>query len=345
MTALDTLKKVKRSFDRPGAMEKLARIRLTQVYVMATLAMFPVLNVVYNPDGRYMSNTSITPQWRCSKCGEIITSALPGVGDPVGIHVCRHGFSFSRALAQADGLITKGDTCLLCGSFWGAAHTHTCEHVFLNSFGYDLTDVLTVAGQIIKGVSVSQIFLKLFRTTPFNIVVINREVVKGLSVLTRFHGYISKSLMANAGWALFSTCHLEEGKDIGVFDGKNPLLGGLHIVPYIGELLSMVPDNDDDLACHILKDDNGDIINVVDPTRLGGVAILSNNKHFGEPVEPVDYPDRMVLVIKRSVNPHEEICWNYNAVTDNKDEAQIMCSCGCHGPLMRFVDDVHTDDV
>jgi hypothetical protein len=342
MTAIDTLRKIKQRYDKPGAWEKLALVRMTQVYMMAMLAMFPVSNVpIYT---RYLwtpENMSISPMWSCSKCGEFIASGVNGVGCPVGVHECRHGFTFPRSMAVEDGLITDSNTCLLCGQFWSNHASHTCNHPFLNSFGYDLTDVLSVAGQIIKGIGVTQALLKLFRTTPLNIVVVNREFVAGRWVLTRFHGYISQSTMMNAGWGLFSTFQIPFGATLGAFDGFSPILGGKHVVPFTGELVEKVPERDIDLACHVMKDESGEVKKVINPTRLGGVAVLTNCKHRNPPCEAFDYPDRMVIILKRSIGAHEEVCWNYEAITDNPEEAKIRCSCGCRGHLLKLVNDVH----
>lgn len=175
MTTIDTLSSIQGVFDACGAHAVLARIRLTRVFMIAMMVAFPILNIPFNPDGRYMWTNSITPSWSCSKCGGHITSAIPGVGDPIGVHMCLSGFSIPRDLAMADGLITTTNQCFICGESWSKCDTHTCRHPFVNSYGYDLTDVLGILGQIAKGLGVSGLFLKMFRTTPFNLVVINRE--------------------------------------------------------------------------------------------------------------------------------------------------------------------------
>lgn len=343
MTAIETLRKIKRFYEQPGMAAKLARVRLTMVYAMAMLAMFPVSNVpIYT---RYLwtpENMSISPMWSCSKCGEFIASGVNGVGCPVGVHECRHGFTFPRSMAIEDGLITDSNTCYLCGQFWSNHASHTCEHPFLNSFGFDLTDILSIAGQIIKGIGLTQAVLKLLRTTPLNIVVVNREFLDGRWILTRFHGYISPSAMMNAGWGIFSTFQLSVGAILAPFNGFAPVLGGKHVAPFTGEFLENVPEHDDDLACHVMRDESGEVKRVINPTRLGGVAVLTNCKHRNPPCEAFDYPDRMVIVLKRSIAAHEEVCWNYEAITDNPEEAKIRCSCGCRRPLMRLVTNVHS---
>jgi hypothetical protein len=182
-----------------------------------------------------------------------------------------------------------------------------------------------------------------------------RVVAGALVGIASSRMFLAPSKMSDVVEGVFAVAPLTPYTD-GSLPGPHPALGPqLQPVPevfdevgrYTGELVEASVDGNDlaDLTTDgMVKVAGGRVVyvkQVRSPSRIGGLLMMINCGHGErETLEPVK--ETMVsslhtyLRVVRAVQTGQELLWDYNAITDKKNEA-MKCMCGCGGWLVAYV--------
>ena len=120
----------------------------------------------------------------------------------------------------------------------------------------------------------------------------------------------------------------------------HPFLFRRLYLPYTGITYTRCPDEIDP-GIALLKIDAGR--KLVDPRTCGGVAYKLNNSHLRPNATAIECGDKAYLTSEMALPPGVEVCWCYDAVTNDPQDALQDCNCGCNGPLIRCVPFVYSD--
>lgn len=289
--------------------------------------------------------------WSCSHCGLVITQAELGSGVAVGIHICGKKLRVTKEALVACG-VGPSNKCPFCPQFVGEKKPHLCGAPVANHYAFDLSHVVGVEGQLKRDGIQGQLREALLGSCVL-FVAINKVSHNGNTCYTRFHGYLAPSNLnkpgVDVGQGIFTLYDLPAANDGGSSSGDyliNPLLGGRTVLTYTGAVLTgdaavkRLKQDDPTLCLHTIYY-RGKVCQVVDPSFVGGLAVMANTAH-GDYInmkavnvvsDGVVTGKEMQLVIKgKKVKAFAELLWDYAAATDKEDDLGILCGC-CGKPL------------
>ena len=292
--------------------------------------------------------------WSCSCCGLFLTAAELGRGVAVGLHVCNKKLQVTKEELVKTGATvdSRGQVkCLFCHKFVGSSKPHLCGSPVANHYAYDLSHVLGVEGQLKRDGTQGELREALIGSCVL-FVAINKVNHNGNTCYTRFHGYLAPSKLnkpdVNVGQGIFTLLDLPADGSGSNSSGDyliNPRLGGRTVLTYTGAVLTgdaaleRLKQEDPTLCLHTTYY-RGKVVQVVDPSFVGGLAVMANTAHGDrinmnavDVVSDEGTGKATQLVIKgKKVKAFAELLWDYAATTDKEDDLGILCGC-CGKPL------------
>ena len=295
--------------------------------------------------------------WSCSCCGLFLTASEPGRGVAVGLHVCDKKLQVTKQELVAAGAQVNNRglvKCPFCNKFVGSSKPHLCGALIANHYAYDLSHVLGVEGQLKRDGPHGELRQALLGSCVM-FVAINKVSHRGNTCYTRFHGYLAPSKLnkpcVDVGQGIFTLLDLPANRYGSSSSSSgdyliNPNLGGRTVLTYTGAILTgdaaveRLKLDDTQLCLHTIYY-RGKVCQVVDPSFVGGIAVMANTAH-GDYInmkavnvvgDAVATGKEMQLVIKgKKVKAFAELLWDYAATTDKEDDLGILCGC-CGKPL------------
>ena len=292
--------------------------------------------------------------WRCRRCQCFLEDT------DLQLHTCKSiaGKALLPPLdvtemRQHDLVVATAvsEACALCRCAIGDAMVHSCRGAMYSHTLFDLSDVRV---RPTHGVGVSTPNIDLLRNCPGHVVVVvDGNSLQGWAVdapemppgtrYGRCHGYISTTSPLdpiNGGFYSLISASGGAGPNRNARKAApklaHPFLLRRLYLPYTGVTHTTCPD---DIAHEIalLKICAGGEIIIIDPRACGGIAYKLNNSHLRPNAFAVQSGDKAYLTSELALPAGVEVCWCYDAVTDNQSDSQQLCNYGCGGPLIQFV--------
>jgi hypothetical protein len=283
--------------------------------------------------------------WQCNCCSKL----LRAIG--LQVHACKPANLDLQQLKYNNQVrMDKGGLrCGLCNMFVdGGADEHSCHNSLFTSVLFDMTDVLQPKLEISSDDEhIIERLTKTLRscaghvcivmdTAPMQQIETVRTLVQRPGVKhLRYHAILCKGTRLDAdGYGVLATFDSNQRSSWQLFARRQgakltddsysyPVLNHHVFCAYTGVVTAHDPGVN---ALASLHATHGNFW--IDPTKYGGVGYLLNHSHNGNG-KIVEVDDRVYVVRTVRVACGDELCYDYNAISDDPNDGQIMCNCGC----------------